>query len=146
MPSRSASGPRHGILSAQTPARSTALFAILVLLLLSACGSARQGSRPAMAVLTEDEIMTATGSSALDVVQQLRPQFLRARGSRTLQNPAAGEPVIYVDNLRLGGIEALRTIRASEVHEIRYLSPSEATTRFGTGHLGGAITVVLRRS
>ena len=40
-----------------------------------------------------------------------------------------------------GGVEELRSIRAEHVVEIRYMSASEATTRFGTGYTGGLILV-----
>ena len=33
----------------------------------------------------------------------------------------------------------------SEVGEIRYMSASDATTRFGTNHIAGAIVITTRR-
>lgn len=144
MTSRTAGPCRSPRRAGRAAARAVALAVATGV--LAACGSSQAGSRPTTSVLTGEEIRGSTALTAFDVVQQLRPQYLRARGQRTLQRADAGEPVIYVDNLRAGGIDALRTIRAGEIEEIRYLTPSEATTRYGTGHLGGAIAVVLRRS
>jgi hypothetical protein len=35
-------------------------------------------------------------------------------------------------------------VRAAAVESIRYLSPTDATNRFGTDHMGGAILVTTR--
>jgi hypothetical protein len=47
--------------------------------------------------------------------------------------------------VRRGGPEALRQIRIQELEEIRFISATDATTRWGTDHAGGAIEVKLRR-
>lgn len=73
-----------------------------------------------------------------DAVRRLRPMWLRARGG-------AAPQVIVDGNRAAGGLEALRSMRASEIQEMRYLSSSDATTRFGTGFDGGAILVTTRR-
>jgi hypothetical protein len=113
-------------------------------LLIGACGSSVTQSRGSRDVLTAEEISRASGMTAYDVVQQLRPQFLRIRTGRSTQGSGEAEPVIYVDNIRSGGLAALRNIRAESVEEIRYIGASDATTRFGTGHMAGAILVRLR--
>lgn len=79
--------------------------------------------------------------SAYEVVQQERPRFFSS-GTNTMSGNAL---VVYVDGAQMGGAPELKNIRMSEVEEIRYLSGSEATNRFGTGHLGGAILVKRRR-
>jgi hypothetical protein len=38
----------------------------------------------------------------------------------------------------------LRNVRVTDIREIRHLSSPEATTRYGTGHAGGVIHVLLR--
>jgi hypothetical protein len=38
----------------------------------------------------------------------------------------------------------LRNVRVMDIREIRYLSDPEATTRYGTGHAGGVIHVLLK--
>jgi len=73
-----------------------------------------------------------------DAVRRLRPMWLRARGGASPQ-------VIIDGNRAAGGLDALRSMRASEIQEMRYLSSSDATTRFGTGFDGGAILVTTRR-
>ena len=51
---------------------------------------------------------------------------------------------VYVDGARFGGIESLSLIQATPILEIRFLSASEATSRFGTGNSGGAIVITTR--
>ena len=75
---------------------------------------------------------------AYDAVRRLRPMWLRSRGGSS--------PQVLIDgNRQPGGMEALRSIRSSEIQEMRFMSASDATTRFGTGFDGGAILVTTRR-
>jgi hypothetical protein len=46
--------------------------------------------------------------------------------------------------VRHGGLDFLQTIRVEMVEQMEYLDASDATTRFGTGHGGGAIVVLTR--
>ncbi len=92
--------------------------------------------------ITEQEIATRPTLTARQVIEQLRPQFLRVRGTTTLGNAATQDVIwVYVDGTRHGNLEVLNNISANEVREIRYLSPSEATNRYGTGHVQGAILI-----
>jgi hypothetical protein len=53
-------------------------------------------------------------------------------------------PVVYLDGVRVGTLDELRRLRADAVAEMEYLSPSDATNRFGTNHDTGAILVTTR--
>jgi hypothetical protein len=122
--------------------RATVCLAILVLL---ACGSSGAGpGRGSANVITRSELSTLDLSTAYDAVQRLRPQFLRGRGSTSIRDPNPVLPIVYIAGVKQGGPEALHRVRVSEVEEIRYINASDATTRYGTGHTGGAIEVVLR--
>jgi hypothetical protein len=136
MPGRHKKGWRH------LPGAAVLLLACI--LVLGACGSTGVRERGSRDVLTAEEIQQASGATAYDVVQQLRPQFLRVRSGRTIQGGGPTGPIVYVDNIRSGGLDALRMIRAESVSEIRYINAADATTRFGTGHMAGAILVRLR--
>mgnify|MGYP001131388778 CR=1 FL=1 len=124
-----------------------AAFVTFCLLLFGACSTVQPHGRPTLDrnVLTAAELERASAETAYEAVQRLRPEFLRVRGRISLEDPSASVPVVYLDDMRLGGPEMLRAIRVSDVYEIRYLSPSDATTRYGTGHAGGVIAVVTRR-
>lgn len=101
----------------------------------------QRGSRAQLNQITAEEIAAINLSSAFDVVQSLRPNWLRERGPVSLRNPQANQVVIYVDGTRLGGMEFLRQIRAGTIASMEYLSGPEATFRFGINHVGGAILV-----
>jgi hypothetical protein len=120
------------------------LLLLFVLAAGTAC-AAQQGrnARPrhrADAILA-DEIERASATNAYELVQQLRPTFFRSRGAESITNPTPPTPVVYLDEVRYGSIADLRNIPASNVLEIHYLSAIDATSRFGTGHTGGAILV-----
>ena len=87
--------------------------------------------------------MVDPGLDLLTVIQSQRPRWLRTR-DRTFAS--ATTVAVMMDGMRApGGAGALRSIRAAEVEEAYFLSPADATTRFGTDMAGGAIVVVRRR-
>jgi outer membrane cobalamin receptor len=50
-----------------------------------------------------------------------------------------------VDGQEYGPIGTLRNIPASEISTIRLYRSWEATTKFGTGNMGGVIAITTRR-
>jgi hypothetical protein len=44
----------------------------------------------------------------------------------------------------VGGVNALGNIASTTIREIRRLDALEATTRYGTGHPGGAIVIITK--
>jgi hypothetical protein len=138
-------GPvRPGASSAWLRSGRLGVLVLAGAVLLAACGAARTQNRSISSTITSEEIRESSGLTAHEIVQQLRPQFLRVRGSRSISGSQVSEPVVYVDNIRMGGLSSLREIRASAIEEIRYIGAADATTRWGTGHMGGAILVILR--
>jgi hypothetical protein len=128
--------------------RSLAAALTLPLLLLAAgCRSAgpRQhfsgASRAAGDRLTASEIASTGAVTAFDAVVRLRPRYLLPRGFTSLQPLESAPVTVYLDGARWTGPEVLRSIRAADVVEIEHLSTTEATTRYGLGHLGGVILV-----
>lgn len=96
-------------------------------------------------VITREEIeRTIDAASALDIIQRLRPRFLREVGGRSMRGSASTTPTVRLDNEIAGGIEVLRTVLLSEVQEIRYYSPVDATARFG-GMDGRPVIHIVRR-
>jgi len=79
----------------------------------------------------------------MDAIRRLRPDWLRVRGATSTASGAS--IVVYVDGIRVGGTEALGSMSIEGVVELRRLSPTDATTRWGTGHSAGAIEVIRRR-
>lgn len=107
---------------------------------VSSPGSTRPRRDPN--VITAEELASRSTLTARQAIEQLRPQFLRIRGTTTLGNAQTGDVIwVYFDGTRMGTVEVLNNISAHEIREIRYLNPSEATNRYGTGHVQGAILI-----
>ena|SRR3990170_7881838 len=96
-------------------------------------------------VLTAEEIAASQTPTAYDAIRKLRPTFLRTRGPNNFE-PGGGVQTahVFLDGQRYGDIEALKTMPVSTIREIRYLSASDATTKYGTGYMNGVIEVYTR--
>lgn len=122
------------------------ILCLALLAVLVGCASSANGRRSLQSrnVITMQEIESLNVSTAYEVIQQLRPHFLQGRGQSSIQDPGSSMPVVYVNGVRYGPPSMLQGIRAMDLREIRYLSASDATTRYGTGHVGGVIEVDTR--
>lgn len=125
-------------------------FALVLHLVVTGCGYAPPpvgglGVHD-RSVLTLEEIQASrtNGWTAYDVIAQLRPEFLRSRGPSSLRDIAPVRAVVYVDGMKYGQIGSLRTVNASQIQYIQYINAADATTRFGTDHLGGAILIATK--
>jgi hypothetical protein len=112
---------------------------------LAGCATAGGRAPGSGDVIGAEEMGTLRVATAFEIVERLRPAFLRSRGQTSLMTDAAQFAVVYVDGIRQGGPEALHRVAAQDVGEIRYLRARDATTRYGTGHPAGAIEVTTRR-
>jgi len=153
-----------------TPRASLALLCAVLALGTAACASsstsssgtaaATSGPKPTPTLITSDEIARVSVQNAYEVVQKLRPSMLRQRqvasangqGGMAADAPAktgttvnSGALVVYVDGTRLGDVDQLRGIPATSIASLRYYSASEAQTKWGSGHPGGAIEVLSKR-
>lgn len=129
------------------PKRS--LAALPVLLLVWACASSQSAAptrRGDSNVIRRAEVNETqlNEMNVHQVIQQLRPRMLQSLGP-TSMGPGGGGLVVYFDATRLGNAESLKEVRMAEIEEIRYLGPSEATLRYGTGHDNGVILLRRRR-
>jgi len=52
---------------------------------------------------------------------------------------------VYVDNISYGDLSSLSNLNATQISEIRFLNSRDATTVWGTGHMGGVILVTTKR-
>jgi hypothetical protein len=122
------------------------LATLLVAVFAAGCATSPDGApaRGSRSVLTEEELARSNAVNLFEAVQSLRPEWLRTRGLMTPNNPNPEPAMVYVNGVRSGTIDALRGLRLHDAVELRFLSPSDATTRYGTGHTGGAIEVRTR--
>jgi len=102
-------------------------------------------------VITSEEVAQTSATNAYELIQHLRPNYLRTRGAVHGSPSADGtnhleavDIVVYLNETKFGGTEQLRQIAFSDIREVHYYSASEATTKWGTGHSVGAIQVLTR--
>lgn len=100
---------------------------------------AERGARSSTYLITEEQVAGVQVSTALEVVQRLRPGWLRGRGVDGITRSTTVQ--VYVDGVRYGGPGSLASVSTSGIQSIRYYDANEATQRWGTGHARGAIEV-----
>lgn len=128
--------------------REVRCIAPLFFATLFACSStqrlpARQGADPQL--ITEDEVVASSGTTAYEVIHNLRPNFLSYRGETSFDRKTSRPyPNVYVDDQAFGSISILHSIPASDVSSIRLYRSWEAMTRYGTGNAGGVIAISTR--
>jgi hypothetical protein len=105
----------------------------------TASNPASGGQRGPRDFIGADEIESAGGGNALDLVRSLRPTWLAKRGPQSLH--FEGDVVVYMGTARLGGPRALSEVAVSSLTSLRYLDMAAANYRFGPGHPYGAIIV-----
>jgi hypothetical protein len=126
------------------------LLAASLALAATACAPATQTTTAESAaptrgnrnLITRAEIEGSTQPNVLALIHALRPTWFAHRGQESLM---LGQGVdIYVDGMRQDrGMLAQMSLPQAE--RIEFLSPSEATFRFGTQEGSGAILVTTRR-
>lgn len=118
--------------------------ALVLCLAAGACAGAGTtgGPRINANLISRAEIEEAGPSSAYDLVQKLRPIWLRKRGNTSFTQET--DVVIYFDGVRMGEREALREISSTNVESLEFLDARRATARYGEGHVAGAILVRTR--
>ena len=125
-------------------------ISILVLGLLgTACASTGSAIRPVgfagREVITAAEIVASRVQDVYQAVVQLRPEFLRRRSLTFSQPYRTAEIMVFLDDMEFGTTESMRNIPLARVRQIRYLTPSEASLRWGGQHPGGVILVTTLR-
>ncbi len=114
----------------------------LLLLLLQGCASSGSGDGPPRRsgnLITAEEMQqTAIGSDAYQVIERLRPAWLRVRSG-------VGAAVVFLNGQRYGDLDSMRTIPAGDLDSARLLSAADATTLYGTGYPAGIIDLRTRR-
>lgn len=103
----------------------------------------RQSSRD-RSVLTQQELAGSGARDAYHAVQILRPGWLRPHGPTSMSDPTPAAVIVYVDGQRYGGASTLEQFRMGSFKELRYITGTDATSRWGTGHGGGVIYLSTR--
>jgi hypothetical protein len=124
------------------------LVTALLLLPAAACGSrsTSAGSSAPTArrdIIAREELDRGQWANAYEAVRNLRPQWLRVRGRDTI-NSEPGTVQVVLDDVRLGGVESLRTLPLTGVVYFQWMDGISASQRWGTGFGNGAIVISTR--
>jgi len=133
--------------------RTVRVLLLSASMVLTACSSSSSGSAGGVARvstggprddITRPLIETLAQDTAFRLVQQLRPRWLSARTQATPGNPEPAYAEVFVDDFYFGRVQSLHQISSNQIERIEYLNARDATTRYGTGYLGGIIRVITR--
>jgi hypothetical protein len=133
------------------PLLAASVFAIA---LLSAQGCASSGTAGTAKVtesspdrITATEIAATTGaSSAYDLVRRLRPRWLNAAATGSIGGGSIRSQslLVYLDGVKLGDVESLKTLTTSGITTMQYLDAVRAATVLrdvGSEAISGAIVI-----
>jgi hypothetical protein len=119
-----------------------ASLSVVFLLAAGACASAgtagSSGTKASSTRITKPEITSSSASTAYDVVSQLHPDWLRpsksnlsgALGASQTSGTGLRQPVVlvYLDGVRFGGIEQLRSLSAASIMSIEFVDSNRVST------------------
>ncbi|GAC1479096.1 MAG: hypothetical protein NVS1B4_23400 [Gemmatimonadaceae bacterium] len=123
------------------------LAVLAALAAIAGCGSGGSGAgraRESQDVIALDEMGRSQWSNAFDMVKNLRPRWLVPRGRDTIIGQPS-EVQVHLDDVRIGGPDALRNISVLDIDHIQFYDPITAAGRWGLGYGQGMIQVVTRR-
>jgi hypothetical protein len=121
----------------------------------------RAGTSSRELITTAEIEKYGTSGSVHDLVHALRKSWLNVK-DMSLRETARIKAVpnreaevtpaedgttltVYLDNVRVGGMEELRSLSLAGVLEVRYFTAGQAMRRWGSGHDHGAIEVITSR-
>ena len=128
-------------------ARAT-VAAFMLFVIMTSCATVSSGGGSGASgrdVITGAELEQYQGEDLLGLILRARRSWLQVRPSLTSSEPEVTPIVVIIDGVpQPPGMEPLHGFRVSDTREVRRLSASDATTRFGTNMTAGAILVVTK--
>jgi hypothetical protein len=98
-------------------------------------------------IITDAEIPTTGTESAYDMIQRLRPEYLREKPTQTYngaQSNVAPPLSVFFNGTRIGLLADLRGISAPTLSMVRYYNIEEGKRKFGMQYGGGVIELKYR--
>ncbi len=93
-------------------------------------------------LLTEADLASATQSNLFDIIQAQRPRWLELHGVSSLNRMSSQTITVFVNDTKLGGTDALRSLGTGDVKAVRYYDASASQAKFPGRGLGPVIQVV----
>lgn len=113
---------------------------------------------PSRSVLTREQIVESGATNAFQLIGSARREWLIPRGLNSWRESARGTAggmsldvqvtpgddhiLVYLDNSRIGGTQYLREMHLANIERIEFVSPADATFRWGSGHAHGVIQLI----
>jgi hypothetical protein len=119
--------------------QAAVIFALVSGICCTTTGRRATGGRVDRELITREQIETNHFTTAYEAVESLHSNWLRAKGTDSFTTPT--EVVVYVNENRVGGVDALRNISVHTITSIRHLDGVTASARWGVGHGQGVILV-----
>ncbi len=127
------------------PRIPTIALTALMIGLTASCATTTQSAtgRSSRNLLTAEDLQGQSERNLHDFLARRRPNWLRPQGA----NLATGTTpvVVYMNNVRMGGVEVLADLPLEEVEQVRFVDGTDAATRYGLNTDGGVIEVTTRR-
>ena len=128
-----------------TPRRfQLGFFAAVMAAVAASCAGVSHKDFSDRNVISAAEIEAANANTAYDVIVKLHANFLHSRGPNSILLKEEKEPTVYLDQVEFGSINSLRSIPASNIAEIRFISGWDAMTKYGSDHVAGVIQIYTR--
>jgi hypothetical protein len=109
----------------------------------SSAGCAGRQARPARrldrSVITRDQMLNGHYTNVYEAVSALHSIWLRPRGVDSFLVPSV--VWVYVDGIRVGGVDVLQSIQPGLVNTVRFYDGPSATSRWGVDNGAGVIHV-----
>ena len=120
-------------------------FYLLTLIAAVACASAGTSTGGSAGHdynrITADEIAASTAQNAYELINKMRPQYLKSRGKTTVLLDTPDRASVFMDGVLFGTPDALTTIAASQIREIRFYPATDAGIKFGSQYGAGVIDI-----
>jgi hypothetical protein len=95
--------------------------------------------------ITREQLEVMPSMTARDAVQRYRRDWLTGRTGSLRGSGSRTYPSVFLDGRPYGSLDVLAQLETEHIEELRYISGSDATTRYGTGYPAGIIDVITRR-
>jgi len=88
------------------------------------------------------EIREVAAGNAFEAVRLLRPEWLVQRGQSAFDDPERDDIRAFLDEMEIGGVEALAVVSANVIQSIRFVDAAHASARWGARYTQGVIQVI----
>ena len=124
------------------------ILAVGLLVWAAACGTRPRNAAPVYERdrLTRAELATRPADNMQAIVRAMRPNWLMTpAGASGISSPATAPVQLFVDGNAYGGAEMLSSLPGGSVESARYLTTTQAQSRYGLRVASPVIEIVTRK-